>query len=106
MGLGGDCGGGGVACVGSCEMTDLGHRAIEIEIEERYREIAAKKLRLTFERDFLRLAAVALGCHLRAMGGDFICGVPKHDLAFSCLGIKDYCGEMKLLCREFLTPLS
>jgi hypothetical protein len=83
-------------------MKDLGIPAIEIEIERRYREMAAKRLCITFEREFLRLAAVALGCHLRAMGGDFACGVPKHDLAFSCLGIKDYCGEMKLLCKEVL----
>jgi hypothetical protein len=55
---------------------------------------------LDFEREFMRLAAVALGCHLRAMGGDFQAGAVKGDLAFSCLGIVDYCGEMKLLCKE------
>jgi hypothetical protein len=55
---------------------------------------------MAFEREFLKLAAVALGCHLRAMGGDFKAGVSKGDLAFSCLGIVDYCGEMKLLCKE------
>jgi hypothetical protein len=61
--------------------------------------------RLTFEREFLRLAAVALGCHLRAMGGD-VGGGPPGDLAFSCLGIVDYCGEMKLLCKEVLGEAS
>lgn len=61
-----------------------------------------RKRALAFEHEFFQLAAVALGCHLRAMGGDFSCGVSKGDLAFSCLGIKDYCGEMRLLCGEVL----
>jgi hypothetical protein len=82
-------------------MKDLGHRAIEIEIERRYREMAAKRLRLIFEREFLCLAAVALSAQLAAMGGTVI-GGPKGDLAFHCLGIKDYCIEMKLLCKEVL----
>jgi hypothetical protein len=54
-----------------------------------------------FECEFLKLAAVALACHLKAMGGD-VKGGPPGDLAFACLGIVDYCGEMKLLCKEFL----
>jgi hypothetical protein len=63
------------------------------------------KKRARFEREFLKLAAVALACHLKAMGGDVEGGSPG-DLAFTCLGIKDYCGEMKLLCKEVLEGAS
>jgi hypothetical protein len=58
---------------------------------------------MKFEREFLKLAGVMLACHLRAMGGEIVgqpIGVSRGDLAFSCLGIVDYCGEMRLLCAE------
>jgi hypothetical protein len=53
------------------------------------------------EREFFRLAAVYLGCRLRAMGGDVLGLEPrKGDLAFSLLGMRDYAVEMKMLIEE------
>ncbi len=64
----------------------------------------AKRLGLLkFEQEFFKLAGTVLACHLRAMGGvALISGVPAGDLAFSLLGIVDYCGEMRLLCQEVM----
>jgi hypothetical protein len=56
-----------------------------------------------FEREFFRLAGVVMACHLAAMGAR-VAGGAAHQgsLAFHCLGIADYCAEMRLLCREIL----
>ena len=54
-----------------------------------------------FEREFFGLARWMLGCNLRAMGGDVLdCKIPIGDLAFSLLGLVDYCTEMRFLCQE------
>jgi hypothetical protein len=56
-----------------------------------------------FEREFIKLGAIALACHLAAMGGKVVPGKPHQGgLAWHCLGIADYCAEMRLLCRETL----
>lgn len=57
--------------------------------------------RLEFEREFLKLAGTAFACTLEIMGGE----IPGRnlygrDMAFSCLGLVDHCGEMRLLCQE------
>lgn len=58
-------------------------------------------MNLKQEREFFRLAAVYLGCRLRAMGGD-VTGIEprKGPLHFTLLGMKDYGIEMRLLIRE------
>lgn len=56
-------------------------------------------MRKEFERSFLKLAAVAFQAQFAAMGVEII-GGPRGNLAFHCLGIVDYCGEMRLLCAE------
>jgi hypothetical protein len=57
-----------------------------------------------FEREFLKLAGTALAARLQIMGGeiDYEGQQPAHDgdLTFHLLGMTDYEGEMKLLCRE------
>lgn len=57
---------------------------------------------MTFEREFLKLASVVLGCHLAAMGGSVKHKSGRGDLGFHLLGIVDYCGEMRVLCDETL----
>jgi hypothetical protein len=53
------------------------------------------------QREFFQLAAVYLGCRLRAMGGDVTGLEPrKGPLHFILLGMKDYAIEMHLLVRE------
>jgi hypothetical protein len=60
---------------------------------------------MKFEREFLKLAATVLSCHLVILGGR-INGSKAHrwQLWFHCLGVADYCNEMRLLCAEVLNP--
>lgn len=61
---------------------------------------------MRFEREFLKLAGTAFAARLQVMGGDidYAGGQRAHDgdLAFHLLGMTDYEGEMRLLCREVL----
>lgn len=57
-----------------------------------------------FEHEFFSLAGTMLAARLQVMGGklDYEGSQPAHDgdMAFHLLGMVDYAGEMRLLCRE------
>lgn len=54
-----------------------------------------------FEREFLiRLAPIYLACRWKVMGHGLFNWPHESDLEFDLLGMHDYAGEMKMLCRE------
>lgn len=59
-----------------------------------------------FEREFLSLAGTMLATRFQLMGGDLDyegSGLsPEADISLQVLGMTDYEGEMRLLCREAL----
>jgi hypothetical protein len=57
--------------------------------------------RLSFEREFLKLAGTWLKCRYRVMHGDALIGCPiPFDLPYDFLGCNDSWHEMRLLCVE------
>lgn len=60
-----------------------------------------------FEREFLSLAGTMLATRFQLMGGDLDyegSGLsPEADISLQVLGMTDYEGEMRLLCREVLS---
>lgn len=57
---------------------------------------------INWQREYFELAGVYLGCRLRAMGGDIIGEQAGKggELSFTCLGMRDYAVEMKLVLEE------